>query len=52
LDARLEQLGKPHRLKIYGPIGRTAEDGHNFPLSGVKIWESDVFAFLDESMKR
>ena len=52
LDARLEQLGKPHRLKIYPPIGRTPDDGHAFPFLGVKIWEPDVFAFLDEYMRR
>jgi hypothetical protein len=52
LDARLEQLGKPHRLKIYPPIGRTPDDGHNFPLIGVRIWEPDVFAFLDGQMRR
>ncbi len=48
LDARLAQLGKPHRLRIYPPIGRTPDDGHNFPLLGVSIWEPDVFAFLDK----
>jgi acetyl esterase/lipase len=52
LDARLQQLGKPHRLKIYPPIGRTADDGHAFPFLGVNIWEPDVFAFLDEYMRR
>ena len=52
LDARLAQLGKPHRLKIYPPIGRTPEDGHNFPFLGVRIWEPDVFAFLDEYMRK
>ena len=52
LDARLEQLGKPHRLKIYPPIGHTPDDGHNFPLLGLSIWEPDVFAFLDEQMAR
>ena len=52
LDARLAQLGKPHRLKIYPPIGRTADDGHNFPLLGVSIWEPDVFAFLDEYVRK
>ena len=52
LDARLEQLGKPHRLKIYPPIGRTPDDGHNFPLIGVSIWEPDVFAFLDKEMRK
>lgn len=52
LDARLAQLGKPHRLKIYPPIGRTAEDGHNFLFLAVSIWEPDVFAFLDEYMRK
>jgi carboxymethylenebutenolidase len=52
LDTRLAQLGKPHRLKIYPPIGRTPDDGHNFPLLGVSIWEPDVFAFLNESMRK
>jgi dienelactone hydrolase len=48
MDRRLAALGKPHRLKIYPPIGRTPEDGHAFPLTGVTVWESDVFTFLDE----
>ena len=52
LDARLQQLGKPHRLIIYPPIGRTPDDGHAFPLLCVTIWEPDVFAFLDEHMRR
>jgi carboxymethylenebutenolidase len=52
LDARLRQLGKPHLLKIYPPIGQTADDGHAFPFLGVSIWESDVFAFLNEHMQR
>jgi len=52
LDARLQQLGKPHRLKIYPPIGHTVDDGHAFLYLGVSIWEPDVFAFLDEHMRR
>jgi len=52
LDARREQLGKPHRLKIYPPIGHTVEDGHDFLHLGVSIWEPDVFAFLDDHMRR
>ncbi len=52
LDARLQQLGKAHRLKIYPPIGRTPDDGHGFLYLGVNIWEPDVFAFLDEYVKR
>ena len=52
LDARLRELGKQHRLKIYPPIGRTADEGHDFPYLGVSSWEPDVFAFLDEHMRR
>ena len=52
LDARREQMGKQHRLKIYPPIGQTADDGHDFLHLGVNIWEPDVFAFLDENMRR
>jgi dienelactone hydrolase len=52
LDARREQLGKPHRLKIYPPIGHTVDDGHDFLHLGVNIWEPDVFAFLDENMRK
>ena len=52
LDARLQQLDKPHLLKIYPPIGKTADDGHAFVFLGVRIWEPDVFAFLDEHMRR
>jgi carboxymethylenebutenolidase len=52
LDARREQISKPHRLKIYPPIGHTADDGHDFIHLGVNIWEPDVFAFLDENMRK
>jgi carboxymethylenebutenolidase len=37
LDARREQIGKPHRLKIYPPIGHTMDDGHDFLHLGVNI---------------
>ena len=52
LDARREQIGKPHRLKIYPPIGRTVDDGHDFLHLGANLWEPDVFAFLDENMRK
>jgi carboxymethylenebutenolidase len=52
LDARREQIGKPHRLKIYPPIGHTVDDGHDFLHLGVSIWEPEVFAFLDENMRK
>jgi len=35
LHARREQ--KPHRLKIYPPIGHTVDDGHDFRHLGVNI---------------
>jgi dienelactone hydrolase len=52
LDARRELMGKPHRLKIYPPIGDTVDEGHDILHLGVNIWEPDVFAFLDENMYR
>ncbi len=52
LAARSGELGRPHRVRIYPPIGRTREDGHGFLYSGVSVWENDVFAFLDEFMRR
>ena len=52
LAAEMQRLGKPHELRIYPPFGRTADDGHDLPNRGVAVWEKDVFAFLDESLKR
>ena len=45
LDARLGAAGKPHRLKIYPPIGSTPDDGHNFPLLGVRIGSPTYLLF-------
>src|SRR5262252_7425486 len=52
LDAELARLGKPHRLKIYPPVGRTPDEGHDFPLNSIAAWEMDVFAFLDTYMQK
>ena len=52
LGAERARLGKPHRVKIYPPVGRTADEGHDFVDLGVATWEPDVFAFLDEHMGR
>jgi pimeloyl-ACP methyl ester carboxylesterase len=52
LDAELVRLGKPHRLKIYPPLGRTPEEGHDFLYRGVRTWEPDGFAFLDEHLQK
>ena len=52
LDAELARLGKAHRLKIYPPVGQTAEEGHDFLSRGLSSWEPDVFAFLDEHTRK
>ncbi len=52
LGAEMARLGKPHRVKIYPPIGRTPDIGHDFVHLAVPTWEPDVFAFLDEHLPR
>lgn len=52
LDAHLAKLGKPHLLKIYPPVGRTPDEGHGMLYLAVSEWELDVFAFLDEAVRR
>ena len=52
MDAELVRLSKPHLLRIYPTVGESATDGHNFLYTNVGIWESDVFRFLDEHVKR
>lgn len=51
LAAEMARLGKPHQLKIYAPVGRTAQEGHGFIHLRVAVWERDVFAFLDPRMR-
>jgi len=52
LADELERRHKPHLLKIYPPVGKTADDGHNFLYLGIPQLEHDVFGFLDEHLKR
>jgi carboxymethylenebutenolidase len=52
LAAEMQRLGRPHRLKIYAAVGRTAKEGHGFVFRSVATWEPDVFAFLDEQLRR
>jgi dienelactone hydrolase len=52
LAHELERLHKSHLMKIYPPVGRTSEDGHNFLYLAMPRWEGDVFGFLDEHVKR
>jgi dienelactone hydrolase len=48
----LERLHKPHVLKIYPPVGTTQEDGHGMLYEDIPAWESDVFEFLDQYVKK
>lgn len=51
LAEQREQLHKPVVLKIYLPIGQTADDGHNMVYGAAALWERDVFEFLDANVK-
>lgn len=52
LAAELQRLGKPHRLTIYPAVGLAPREGHNFVFRAVAAWEPDVFAFLDDRLRR
>jgi dienelactone hydrolase len=52
LGAEMQRLGIPHRVQIYPPIGKTPAEGHDLVHIGVPTWERDVFAFLDEHLKK
>jgi dienelactone hydrolase len=51
MAGELARLAKPHVLKIYPPVGRTSDDGHNFVYTAVGLWEENVFRFLDEHVR-
>lgn len=52
LAAEMQRLGKVHALKIYPPFGADARAGHNLVFGSVGTWEADVFAFLDQHLRR
>jgi len=52
ISAELDRQHKAHLLKIYPAIGKTSEDGHSLLYLGIPQWESDVFQFLDDNVKR
>ena len=47
LSREMREAGKPSVMKLYGPFGSSAADGHSFAWRGSDIWEADVFRFLD-----
>jgi dienelactone hydrolase len=51
LSEELDRLHKSHVLKIYPPVGLTAEDGHGMLYENIPAWETDVFEFLDRHVK-
>jgi dienelactone hydrolase len=46
------RLHKPYVLKLYPPVGLTPEDGHGRLYEDIPAWESDVFEFLDQYVKK
>jgi pimeloyl-ACP methyl ester carboxylesterase len=52
LADELRRLHKSYVLKIYPPVGKNSEDGHNFLYLASPRWEDDVFKFLDEHVKQ
>lgn len=52
IAAELDRLHKPHLLKIYPPLGKSSDDGHNLLYLATPEWEPDVFQFLDANVKR
>jgi len=52
LAGELRRLNKSYVLKIYPRVGQTSDDGHNLLYLAIPQWESDVFRFLDEHVKR
>lgn len=52
LAAEMARLGKPHRIRIYPTFGTTVSEGHNLVDLSMATWERDVFAFLDEYLRR
>jgi carboxymethylenebutenolidase len=51
LAGELEHLHKPYLLKLYPPVGLTADDGHNLLYEDIPAWEDDVFKFLDQHVR-
>ena len=50
LDSVLFQLHNTHLLKIYPKFGNSADEAHNIIFLSPKIWEADVFKFLEENL--
>jgi len=52
LASELERRHKRFLLKIYPPVGKTPDEGHNLLYNSIPVWEGDVFKFLDDNVHR
>jgi hypothetical protein len=52
LAAELSRLDKPHLLKIFPPVGKTAAEGHGVVYTAAAQWEDEVFGFLDRHVRQ
>jgi carboxymethylenebutenolidase len=50
LASELERRHKRFLLKIYPPVGKTPDEGHNLLYNSIPVWEGDVFKFLDDNV--
>ena len=51
LDSVMNNLNKPHKLKIYPRFGNSPNDGHNIIFRNIESWQADVFEFLNENLR-
>jgi dienelactone hydrolase len=52
MGAHVNRVGMSHRIRIYPPTDSTADQAHFFVYFHVATWEPDVFAFLDQFVRR
>jgi len=50
LAGELARLGKPHEVRVYGPIGVNRGDGHGVFNKAPDLWGPDVKRFLDRHL--
>ena len=51
LDSVMNQLDKPHILKMYPKFGNSPSEGHNLIFLSIETWEADDFKFLRENLQ-
>lgn len=48
LSAKMGEVSKTYKLKIYPSYGDSPQDGHTFGYFGSDVWAEDVFEFLNQ----